>query len=139
MAGRRQHDSGGIHALQHTLDNYLGAVERDLLQAGYSFTDVGTRLTLSQFVHFVVYSPPGTAVYHKIHEGWSVTDHLLAQVLDSVRQQVWMHSMDALKPPELQEFRPQATPRPGVVYRPAVREPDGLTVNDYLQLIGEEV
>lgn len=114
-------------------------MERDLLQAGYCLTDVGTRLTLSQFVHFVVYSPPGTAVYHKVHEGWTVNDHLLAQVLDAVRQQVWMQTVDALKPPELQEFRPQLTPRPGVVYRSVAREPDGLTVNDYLQRIGEEV
>ena len=116
----------------------MGAVERDLLQAGYCFGDVGTRLTFSQFVHFVIYSPPGTAVYHKVHQGWTVTDHLLAQVLDSVRQHVWMHSMDAMKPPELQEFRPLTTPRPGVVAQTVVRAPDGLTVSDYLQRIGEE-
>ncbi|HJT94171.1 MAG TPA: hypothetical protein VJ777_19925 [Mycobacterium sp.] len=50
-----------------------------------------------------------------------------------------MQTVDALKPPELQEFRPQPTPRPGVEYRSVVREPDGMTVNDYLQRIGEEV
>jgi len=112
-------------------------VERDLLRAGYCLDDVGTRLTFSQFVHFVIYSPPGTAVYHKVHQGWTVGDHLLAQMLDTLRQQVWMQTMDAMKPPELQEFRPLPTPRPGVVYQTVAREPEGLTVSDYLQRIGE--
>lgn len=137
MAGGRQSDIGGIQALQHVLDEHLGAVERDLLAAGYRLSDLGTRLTLAEFTHFVVYSPPGTAVFHRTHEGWSVGDHLLAMLLDSSREQVWMRTEDALKPPELQEHRPMPTPRPGVDQQAPVHEPTGMTVADYLERIGE--
>jgi hypothetical protein len=78
-----EHHGGGILALFNILKEHWGAVERDLQACGYTINDVITdRMPLSGFVHFVVYAPVGTAIFHMVNEGWTADTHQLTSLLD---------------------------------------------------------
>ncbi|MGH3956478.1 MAG: hypothetical protein ACRDTI_20830 [Mycobacterium sp.] len=111
-------------------------MERDLLVSGFRSEDVFTeRLSLGEFASFVVYAPPGTAIYFAVHEGWTRSEHFAALAFDEQRMANWLKTEDATKPLSLQEFRPTPTPRPGVVaYRPQASS--GMTAEEYARLAG---
>jgi hypothetical protein len=75
-----EHFSGGILKLLSILQDHWGAVELDLLHAGVTLDDVGDKISLEALVAAAVYAPPGTYLFHKVNEGWTVNDHLAGAV-----------------------------------------------------------
>jgi len=51
-------------------------------------------MPLSGFVAFVLHAPPGTAVFHEQHEGWTISDHLSAQQIDLLSMLLWAKTVD---------------------------------------------
>jgi hypothetical protein len=98
--------------------------------------DIGSqRFPVAQFVNFVCHSPPGSSVYHERSEGWTVTDHLLAQAIDALNDLVWSKTVDAQK----NLNRPPRVPRPGMKQpsqpaQPAKHKP--MTVAEYAERVG---
>ena len=132
---------GGIHALINALVDHWGAVQRDLIDRGLTYddqlgADSGRLLSFAELCTWVTYAPQNTAIHHAINEGWNRAEHLAALTLDGVNFLVWAKTEDATKPPELQEYRPRPTNRPGVVYAEPEPDPDRLTAEGYLQLAG---
>jgi hypothetical protein len=62
------------------------------------------------FTSFVIYAPPGTAVYHQLHHGWTVGDHLAAFQLDVLNWLRWAKTEDG----QHNKNPPEPTPRPGI-------------------------
>jgi hypothetical protein len=62
------------------------AVERDLLEHRFRFTDLGldgdVELPFWKFCSFVLGAAPTSALGHAVAEGWSKTDHLLANLTE---------------------------------------------------------
>ncbi|BCI54938.1 hypothetical protein NIIDNTM18_42160 [Mycolicibacterium litorale] len=128
---------GGIGALYSILIKFWGAVERDLICAGLRFTDVDTeRFTFEEFTSFVLNSPPGTAVYHRVTSGYGVGDRLLAKILDAGHDLLWAKTKDAHQNPP--RNRPERTWIPGME-KAAQTEPkqDEMTVGRYLELVAQ--
>lgn len=129
---------GEIGALYSILIRHWGAVERDLLTNGFRFADVNTeRLTFDEFTNFVIYAPPGTAVYHQLHQGWTVGDHLAAFQLDVLNWLRWAKTEDG----QHNKNPPDPTPRPGVTTT-AADDLNGMSeftvsVQDYLRMVAE--
>lgn len=108
---------------------------RDLAAAGWVWDDICSRLPFDQFVSLVVHAPPGTAVFHETNQGWTINDHLQAQVIDALNILVWMKTEDAHK--KNPRHRPKPIPRPGMANTPAPpAEHAVMTVGDYLERIG---
>ena len=126
-------------ALLDALIDHWGAVQRDLLTAGLRWDDLGTgRLSLGELAYFVNYAPPGTALYHMKHKGFTTITHLMAMAVDELRVQTWLNTADAQEDPANQQYRPRPIPRPGVVYVDPDEDTGGdkLTVESYLARIG---
>lgn len=122
-------------ALGDTLKKYWGAVGRDLLAIGLTWDDIGSeRLPFDQFIQFVSHAPPNTALFHERTKGWLVTDHLMAQAVDSLAYLAWCKTTDAhSKHPK---NRPEMTFRPGMKrVVPTVTE-KSMTVSDYAAKAG---
>jgi hypothetical protein len=133
VVGLVEHHGGGILALFNILKEHWGAVERDLQAHQYTLDDVITdRMPLSGFVHFVVYSPPGTAIFHVLNEGWTADTYQLTSLLDVASTLLWSKTKDAQE--KLPQHRPKPFPRPGTPVEPLVQEPE-MTVGDYLKII----
>jgi hypothetical protein len=66
-------------ALARATSFHWHAVERDLLDLGYTADDIGTKLSVWQLVSIVVAAPPGTAVHHAVGN-WTRQEDLLAQL-----------------------------------------------------------
>lgn len=65
------------------MSNCWLAVARDLIALGKDPDDAFTdALPLGQMVAIIVPSPPGTAVRWALDEGWTRTDHLLANLAE---------------------------------------------------------
>lgn len=66
--------------------DYPHAVQRELLCHGFRFAGYGeptaTPLGFWQFVSFILGAPPASAVGHALSEGWTTTDHLLANLTE---------------------------------------------------------
>jgi hypothetical protein len=45
---------------------------------GFRKPDLFTNLTVDEMVSITVAAQPGSAVYHAVNDGWTITDHLLA-------------------------------------------------------------
>ena len=90
--------------LTHVVGECWHALARDVLALGYRTEDMFTTLTLADMVSIVVGAPPGSSVRHWLDEGWSRTDHLLANMQEQ--------SAGVAKLPE-------AYARPGIEERPA--------------------
>ena len=69
-------------ALAAAFKNYGHAVERDLLALGFTFDDIGTKLSCCQLISIVLAAPPGTAVHHFDPNAWSRTDELIATLTE---------------------------------------------------------
>jgi hypothetical protein len=64
--------------LTHVVGECWHALVRDVLALGYRTEDMFTTLSLAEMVAIVVAAPPGSSVRHWLDEGWTRTDHLLA-------------------------------------------------------------
>lgn len=129
-----EHDCGGILGALRVLEDHWGPVGRDLAACRYTWDDVCTDvLPLDQFVQFVVYAPPGTAVFHVVNEGWTADTHQLTSLIEVAQVLLWSKTKDAL------EKHPRNFPEP--LYRPGskaqqVSNEPAFTVEDYLRLTG---
>ena len=79
------------------------ALVRDVLALGYRTEDMFTTLTLADMVSIVVASPPNSSVRDALSEGWSHTDHLLANMQEQAAGVAKLG---------------EAYPRPGLAERP---------------------
>jgi hypothetical protein len=109
-------------------------VERDLHLTGLTLDDFGGKLSLEALVTHTVYAPPGTSVFHKVHEGWTVTDHLQAQAIDALNQLWWAKTVDAQE--KHPKYRPKPIPRPGMD-EPVVEKHQSMTVGEYQKRLEE--
>lgn len=128
----RGYPDGGILALISILAEHWGAVGRDLAHSHWTWDDVGDRLPFNQFVQFVVYSPPGTAVFHKLHEGFSTDTHRLADLVDIGMLLLWSKTEDG----QDNRNRPHPVWRPGQTQQQSERP--AMTVGEYMKLSGME-
>jgi hypothetical protein len=122
---------GGILKLLSVLKDHWGAVERDLLAAGLHLHFLGTdRLSLGELCSFVLNSPPNTAVFHALTEGYGVSERLQARTLDALNFLAWTKSEDA------HEKNPQHRPEPTWIPGMNTSEPEQpfMTVSDYMTL-----
>ena len=103
--------------------------------AGFRFDDVECeRLSLDELTSFVLYAPPGTAVFHQVHQGWTIGDHIAASQLDRLNWLQWAKTEDGQKGMN----RPEPVPRPGMTE--SLESEDGsqaITVEDYLRMVAE--
>jgi hypothetical protein len=72
--------------LARVVTDHPHAVQRELLCYGYSFAGWGNpwarELELNQFISFVLGAPPASALGLAVSDGWSKTDHLLANLAE---------------------------------------------------------
>lgn len=126
-----RHDSGGILGALLVLKDHWGPVGRDLAASGWAWTDVGERLPWQQFVEFVVYSPPTSAVYTIVNEGWTPDTHRLTDLVDIGALLLWSKTKEAQE----DRGRPDPLPRPGTENAEAAPV---MTIGDYMKLSGME-
>lgn len=88
-------------ALAAAIKDYWHAVERDLLDLGFTADDIGTNLSTCQLISIVLAAPPGTAVHTFNPHAWSRTDELIANLAE---QQAGLVSLNA------RYARPQVDP-----------------------------
>lgn len=92
---------------------------------------MGERLTWQQFVEFVVYSPPTSAVYTILNEGWEATTHKVSDLIEWVKMLLCANAED----PQKAYNSLERDKRPGQT--PANTEPP-MTIGDYMNLSGME-
>jgi hypothetical protein len=117
-------------SLLGVLSKHWDAVERDLLTAGLHFDDLCDKFSLSELASFVLSSPPGSAVYHQLTEGWDVSERLMAHQLDALKLLLWFKTEDGLK----NRHRPEPTWQPGQV-KPEAKQ-KAMSIEDYMRLRG---
>lgn len=128
-----EHILGGILKLLSILQDHWGAVERDLSLAGLTLDDLGGKLSLAGLVAHTVHAPPGTAVFQKVNQGWTINDHLQAQAIDALHTLVWSKTADAQE--KHPKYRPKPIPRPGMAE--PVQEQPSMTVGEYQKRLAE--
>lgn len=104
--------------------------------SGFRFADVDTdKLSFGEFKSFVLYAPPGTAVFHYRNQGWTLGDHLAAVQLDALNWLKWAKTVDGQR----NRNQPEPTPRPGMQQPKSEDEtsPFTVTVEDYLRMVAE--
>jgi hypothetical protein len=80
-----------------------------MIVAGRVFDDGSW--TWTDLYAFIFSAPPGTAVFHKLSQGWTTTDYMLAHVIDGLRVNNWQRTEGAHKKPPT--GMPEPFPRPG--------------------------
>jgi hypothetical protein len=104
--------------------------------AGYTWADVGRRLPYDQFVQFVLHAPPGTALFHEYHNGWTVTDYLLTDLLEVQDVALCTKTKDPQK--AIRRLKPR--PRPGQQAKQQKADAKQvMTVEDYVKRTGIRV
>ncbi len=124
-----EHVAGGILGALKILKDHWGAVGRDLAWAGYTWDDICGRLPFAQFIQMVVYSPPGTAVFFRVNEGWDPNTHKITDLIDIGKLLLWSKTEAA----QDNRDRPEPEVRPGASV-PA--EEPVMTIGDYMRLSG---
>lgn len=117
MAGALGCDPGGIQGLLTLPAEQWEAIEADCLATGWHVADLNWREIRS----IVKHSGPGSALYRVVHgelAAWTVTDHLLAHILDKAAWLVWAKSKDGLK----NVRQPKPIPRPGDDQRKSIAD-----------------
>ncbi|HEY0868990.1 MAG TPA: hypothetical protein VGD55_01210 [Acidothermaceae bacterium] len=113
MAGGRQcGERGKIVGLVAVLDQYADAVEVDFLAHGVDLLDLWRgKLSVRRAWALIEHLGPGSALFRAVDPdaaAWSLTDHLLAEILHSSNVAIWQRSGDEKAP------RPPRIVRPGV-------------------------
>lgn len=104
--------------------------------AHYTWADVGHALPFDQFLSFVFHAPVGTALYHERNEGWTVTDHLLTDLLETQDWLMWTKT----KAGHENRRRPPRRPRPGAKQQQEKAEArQVMTVEDYMRRTGMSI
>jgi hypothetical protein len=85
------------------------AITRDLLSDRLAFDDLGWRGLWA----YVTAAPPGTAIHHSRHEGWTLGDHIAAEQLYEQRKLGWRYTALHFVGGKDEQF-PERIPRPGV-------------------------
>lgn len=80
-----------------------------MIVAGREFDDGS--LTWNDLYAMIFAAPPGSAVFHAVEKGWTVSDYLLAHIIDGVRITNWQRTEGASKKPPRNV--PEPFPRPG--------------------------
>ena len=122
-------------ALASVLDEHWGAVGRDLAMAHYTWADVGHALPFDQFLSFIFHAPQGTALYHERNKGWTVTDHLLTDLLETQDWLMWTKT----KAGRENKKRPKRRPRPGTEQQEKADAKQAMTVEEYVKLTGMSI
>lgn len=125
--------SGGILGALRILIEHEGAVGRDLAAAHWTWADVWSEtLPFDQFVQFVVFAPPGTAVFHKLNQGWTTDTHKITDLIELTKMLVCANAEDPKSAYEKfdRDWRP-GDPIPG-----SVEQPEQMTIADYMKLAG---
>lgn len=108
--GHRRVDAGGIAWLIRVATGDLAdAITRDLLSDRLAFDELGWRGLWC----YITAAPPGTAIYHARHEGWTITDHIAAEQLYELRKLGWRYTALHFERGKDEPF-PERIPRPGV-------------------------
>jgi hypothetical protein len=128
-----EHLGGGIFALFNILKDHWGAVGRDLAAAHWTWDEACADMPFHQLVEFVVFSPPGTATFYVINEGWDPNTHRLTDILDVSALAMWLGTTDAQE--KFPKHRPERSPRPGGQSEMPAPEPH-MSVEDYIALSG---
>jgi hypothetical protein len=108
VAGAFGCDAGGIQGLLALPREHWEAIEADCLAAGWHVRDLNWREIRTMVKH----CDRGTALFRVTHgerATWSVTDHLLAMVVDLLGLLVWFKTKDGSK----NRNRPKPVARPG--------------------------
>lgn len=135
MGGSFRCQPGGVQSLISLPREQWDAIEADLLDKGFTLADVPARVTWRALLAMVRYSPRTSAVVQEMfgdQVAWSITDHLLACVVDYSATIAWLNS-DTKR-----NDRPEPVARPG-------QEPTGLgagtavPVSDFQRLWDENL
>jgi hypothetical protein len=121
---------GGILSALTVLKEHWGPVGRDLAAAGWVWDDVCDRLPLDQFIAFVVYAPPSTAVFHVKHDGWDANTHKITDLIQWVKMLISLNTGDPQK--AYDELGPES--RPG---SKSVEPPKPMTIGEYMTKVPE--
>jgi hypothetical protein len=106
---RQGPDAGGIAWLVDQVTGDLAdAIARDLFSDRREFDELGWRGLWA----YVTAAQPGTAIYHKRFEGWTLGDHLAAEQLNVQRRLYWRYGAVHFEGGAEQPF-PDPIPRPG--------------------------
>lgn len=84
-----------------------------------------------QFVEFVLYAGPGTAVFHRLHDGWDANTHKITDLIEWVKMSICAQAED----PERAYKSLGADTRPGQV---KAEETPMMTIGEYMKLTGLE-
>lgn len=121
MAGRRWDRLGKIASLVDYIEDEdrRGALEADLIKAGLRLRDCPspgfTWRDLQIFIEYLDNDSSLVALVHPERAGWTKTNMLLADLIDTARIHLWLNTVDGR---EGRNF-PEPIPRPGV----KVKEP----------------
>lgn len=69
--------------LTQAVGRYTHALHRDIIALGYRPHDMFTTLPISEMISIVVAAPPGSSLRWYLDNGWSRTDHLLANMTET--------------------------------------------------------
>ncbi len=114
MAEGFRGDRGGIRGLRELLNEYPEAIEYDLITLGLRLSDLGSeRLSWRDLLVIVTRMPPHRSALANERTpedaSWTLSNHLLAEAIDSLRLQLWAKTKDAQR----NRNRPKPIPRPG--------------------------
>lgn len=105
-------------ALSACIKDHWHAVERDLLDLGYTAEDIGTKLSVCQLISIVLVGPTSLAEHRYDPTRWSRTEELIANLGE---QQAGLLSLDARYPRGQVDSRPVSkgfSGAPGETFRP---------------------
>ncbi|MBW1600900.1 hypothetical protein JJV70_02035 [Streptomyces sp. JJ66] len=120
MAGAVRAGAGGIRGLRRFLAKYGEAIEWDLARywPGRSLLELYRgELSWRELRVFLRYLPPDSATARSVDpdSGWTVDQHLLATVADSVRELTHLTLVVNADPKKRRQIKPpDPIPRPGV-------------------------
>ena len=92
-------------------------------------------MPFDQFLSFVFHAPAGTALYHERNKGWTVTDHLLTDLLEVQDWVAWTKTKDGHE----NRKRPKRRQRPGMEQQQKADEKTVMTVEEYVKLTGMSI
>lgn len=94
-------------------------MQLDVLRLGFRKADIFTTLAVEEMVAIATAAPPGSAVYHALNEGWTITDHLLATMAEQQGGLVTLQNR--MMRPGVTDIRPSRPPSVRDHSKPVVR------------------
>jgi hypothetical protein len=134
MASRFGCHCGGTLSLHKLIKKHGEAIEYDLIQHGLRLDDLGSgRLSWRDLKVIVTRMPPQkSALQQELASqdaGWTLTNHLLAEAVDSLHLLLWAKTKDGYK----NRNRPHPIQRPGRRRERLGKQPLGISeIRDWL-------